>query len=117
MGTAFSFIPISIGALTGVTGRDAGVASCLLNTSQNLDSVIGVAAASSIAASGFHTLIQHGHATATALTGGLQVALWVCALTGLAAIPVALILMRRRETADRVIASAEPDGLVSVTAK
>ena len=32
IGTAFAFIPISIGALTGVTERDAGVASGLLNT-------------------------------------------------------------------------------------
>jgi EmrB/QacA subfamily drug resistance transporter len=117
MGTAFAFIPVSIGALTGVTGRDAGVASGLLNTSQNLGSVIGVAAASSIAASRLHSLIQHGHATAAALSGGLQMALWVCALTGLAAIPVALGLMRRRETTDRVVTSAEPDGLVSVTAE
>lgn len=36
IGTVFTFIPISIGALTGVTERDAGVASGLLNTSQNL---------------------------------------------------------------------------------
>jgi len=41
VGTAFAFIPISIGALTGVTERDAGVASGLLSTSQNLGGVIG----------------------------------------------------------------------------
>ncbi len=50
VGTAFAFIPISIGALAGVTERDAGVASGLLNTSQNLGGAIGVAVASSIAA-------------------------------------------------------------------
>ena len=60
IGTAFTFIPISIGALTGVAERDAGVASGLLNTSQNLGSVIGVAVASSIAASHFHILARHG---------------------------------------------------------
>ena len=36
MGTAFAVIPVSIGALAGVTERDAGVASGLLNTSQQL---------------------------------------------------------------------------------
>jgi predicted MFS family arabinose efflux permease len=51
VGTAFSFIPISIGALTGVAARDAGVASGLANTSQNLGGAIGVAVASSITAS------------------------------------------------------------------
>ena len=70
IGTAFAFIPISIGALAGVTERDAGVASGMLNTSQNLGGAIGVAVASSIAASHFRTLAHHGYATAAALTGG-----------------------------------------------
>jgi EmrB/QacA subfamily drug resistance transporter len=101
IGTAFAFIPISIGALTGVTERYAGVASGLLSTSQNLGGAIGVAVASSIAASRFHTLIHHGHATAAALTGGFQLALWVCGLTGLAAVPVAFALIRRHPKARR----------------
>jgi EmrB/QacA subfamily drug resistance transporter len=93
IGTAFTFIPVSIGALTGVTERDAGVASGLLNTSQNLGSVIGVAVASSVAASHFHTLIHHGYSPAAALTGGFGLAMWVCGLTGLAAVPVAFGLI------------------------
>ena len=95
-GTAFAFIPVSIGALTGITGRDAGVASGLLNTSQNLGGAIGVAIASSIAASRFHTLVQHGYGTAAAFTGGFHWAVWVSGLTGLAAIPVAFGLIRQR---------------------
>ena len=102
IGTAFAFIPISIGALTGVTERDAGVASGLVSTSQNLGGMIGVAVASSIAASHFRTLIHHGYATAAALTGGFQRALWVCGLTGLAAVIVAFVLIRRRQKARTV---------------
>jgi EmrB/QacA subfamily drug resistance transporter len=94
-GTAFAFIPVSIGALAGVRERDAGVASGLLNTSQNLGGAIGVAVASSIAASHSRTLVHHGFSTAAALTGGFQWALWVCGLTGLAAIPAAFVLIRR----------------------
>jgi EmrB/QacA subfamily drug resistance transporter len=94
IGTAFAFIPVSIGALAGVARHDAGVVSGLLSTSQNLGGAIGVAVASSIAAAHSRTLIQHGYATATALTGGLHWAMWVCGLTGLAAIPVAFALMR-----------------------
>jgi EmrB/QacA subfamily drug resistance transporter len=90
IGTAFSFIPISIGALTGVTERNAGVASGLLSTSQNLGGAIGVAVASSIAASHSRTLIHHGYPATAALTGGFQLALWVCGLTGLAAVAVVL---------------------------
>jgi MFS family permease len=95
IGTAFAFIPVSIGALSGVAEHDAGVASGLLNTSQNLGGAIGVAVASSIAASRFHLLAEHGYATAVALTGGFRWALWVCGLSGLAAIPVAFVLSRR----------------------
>ena len=61
IGVAFAFIPVSIGALTGVTERDAGVASGLISTSQQLGGAIGVAVASSIAASRFHTLVHHGY--------------------------------------------------------
>jgi EmrB/QacA subfamily drug resistance transporter len=100
IGTAFSFIPVSIGALTGVAASDAGVASGLANTAQNLGGAIGVAVASSIAASRAHALAGHGAAAGVALTGGLQLAIWVSGLTGLAAVPVAQVLMRRRRKAD-----------------
>jgi EmrB/QacA subfamily drug resistance transporter len=94
IGTACAFIPISIGALTGATERDAGVASGLLNTSQNLGSVIGVAAASSIVASQLHR-IHRGLPAPAALAGGLHVALLVCGLSALAAVPTAHVVMRR----------------------
>jgi hypothetical protein len=110
IGTAFAFVPVSIGGLAGVAPRDAGVASGLLTTSQNLGGAIGVAVASSIAASRFHTLAGHGYAAAAALTGGLQWAIWVCGLTGLAAIPVAFLLIRRggRKAGAAVRADAAP---------
>src|SRR6266851_7922222 len=49
-GTAFGFVPISIAGLTGVGEREAGLASGLLNTSQQLGGAIGVAIASTVAA-------------------------------------------------------------------
>ena len=109
MGTAFAFIPVSIGALAGVTERDAGVASGLLNTSQQLGGAIGVAVASSVAASHFRTLVHHGYGHAAALTGGFQWALWVCGLTGLVAIPVTLVLVRRAEMAKAAATTRQPD--------
>jgi len=115
IGTAFAFIPIAIGALSGVTERDAGVASGLLNTSQNFGGAIGVAVASSIAASHFHTLIHHGYATAAALTGGFRLALWVCGLTGLLAVPVAFGLIRRHQQAPAVVAAQPQDLATSAT--
>ncbi len=65
-----------------------------------------MAVASSIAASHFHALVHHGYAPAAALTGGFRLALWVCGLTGLAAVPAAFGLIRRRPKAPAVAAVA-----------
>jgi MFS family permease len=104
-GTAFAFIPVSIGALAGVTERDAGVASGLMNTSQQIGGAIGVAVASTVAATHSRLLLGQGHAPAAALTGGFQWAFWVIGLTGLAAVPVTFLLIRRTELAHAVAAS------------
>ena len=49
IGLALAFVPMSIGALTGVRQADAGVASGLINTSQQIGGAIGVAIATTIA--------------------------------------------------------------------
>jgi EmrB/QacA subfamily drug resistance transporter len=108
-GTAFAFIPVSIGALAGISGPDAGVASGLLSTSQQLGGAIGVAVASTITATRVRALVAQGHSTSTALTGGFQLALWVCGLTGLVAVPVTFLLIRRREMGVPVDESVQHD--------
>ena len=95
----WAFIPVSIGALAGVTERDAGVAAGLIDTSQQLGGAIGIAVASTVAAGRSGLLLRHGSATADALTGGFHAALWVSGLAGLAAVPVAFLLIRRTELA------------------
>ncbi len=94
-GTAFAFIPISIAALAGVKEQQAGLASGLLNTSQQLGGAIGIAIASSVAASHTQTLLHAGDAAPAALTGGFQQALWVLGGIGLLAIPAIFALVRR----------------------
>jgi EmrB/QacA subfamily drug resistance transporter len=93
-GTAFAFIPISIAALAGVKEHQAGLASGLLNTSQQLGGAIGIAIASSVAASHTQTLLHAGHAVPAALTGGFQEALWILGAIGLLAIPAIVALVR-----------------------
>ena len=94
----WAFIPVSIGALIGVTERDAGVASGLIDSSQQLGGAIGIAVASTVAAARSRALLGQGHAITDALTGGFHWALWVCGLVGLTAVPIALILVRRAVT-------------------
>jgi EmrB/QacA subfamily drug resistance transporter len=98
-GTAFAFIPVSIAALAGVAADDAGLASGLLNASQQIGGAIGVAVVSTVAASRFAGLVRSGTPGPAALTGGFGWALWVCGAIGLAAIPVTFVLIRREELA------------------
>jgi MFS family permease len=104
-GTAFSFIPISIGALAGVEEHRAGLASGLLNTSQQLGGAIGIALASSVAASHTQALLHAGRGAPAALTDGFQLALWVLGAIGLLAVPAIFALVRRNELSDAVAKS------------
>ena len=87
LGLALAFIPMSIGALTGVRPAEAGVASGLINTSQQIGGAVGVAIATTIATS-FTSRYVDAHAgsnafSGPALTHGFQIAFYV--LAGLAA--------------------------------
>jgi len=116
-GTAFAFIPISIAALAGVAEHQAGLASGLLNTSQQLGGAIGIAIASSIAATHTKTLLHAGQAGPAALTGGFQQALWVLAAIALIALPAIFVLVRRDELSDAVRKTAmrEPQAALATT--
>jgi EmrB/QacA subfamily drug resistance transporter len=99
-GGAFSFIPISIAGLTGVAEKEAGLASGLLNTSQQLGGAIGVAIASTVAATHLKSLLGSGHPANVALTGAFHWAFWVCGAIALLAPLTTAILLRRNQTPD-----------------
>jgi Na+/melibiose symporter-like transporter len=111
-GTAFAFIPISIAALAGVAEHQAGLASGLLNTGQQLGGAIGIAIASSVAATHTQALLHGGASASAALTGGFQQALWVLGAIALLALPAIFLLVRRDELSDAVakttMADAQP---------
>ncbi|HYZ75757.1 MAG TPA: MFS transporter [Gaiellaceae bacterium] len=92
IGLALAFVPMSIGALTGVRQADAGIASGLINTTQQIGGAIGVAAATTIATT-FTTRYVDVHPGTTAfsdgaLTHGFEIAFYV--LAGVAALGAAL---------------------------
>jgi EmrB/QacA subfamily drug resistance transporter len=101
-GTAFAFIPISIAALAGVAEHQAGLASGLLNTGQQLGAAIGIAIASSVAATHTQALLHSGTDASAALTGGFQRALWVLGAIALLSLPAIFLLVRRDELSDAV---------------
>jgi MFS family permease len=97
VGTAFAFIPISIAALAGVEEREAGLASGLINTSQQLGGALGVAVASTVTAAHLKTLTHAGDSASAALAGGLQWAFWVTGVTALVAVAATFVLVRSDE--------------------
>jgi MFS family permease len=101
----WAFIPVSIGALAGVTERDAGVASGLIDSSQQLGGAIGIAVASTVAAAHSRVLLGQGQTIANALTGGFRQAFLVCGIVALSAVPVTFLLVRRAELARAVAAT------------
>ncbi|MGH2971246.1 MAG: MFS transporter [Gaiellaceae bacterium] len=98
-GLALAFIPVSIAALAGVGAREAGLASGLLNTSQQVGGAIGVAIASSVAVSHATHLLHTGSSPAAALTSGYALAFWVVAGVSAAGVVAALALVRDEQVA------------------
>src|SRR6266508_711989 len=97
VGLGFSFVPISIAALAGVQPAEAGLASGLINTSQQIGGALGIAALSAIATSTTSDSIASGTKVAVALTDGFQSAFIAAAAIALAGILVALLMVRRSD--------------------
>ena len=108
-GTAFAFIPISIAALAGVEEHRAGLASGLLSTSQQIGGAVGIAIASSVAATHTKALLHSGTAVPAALTGGFQDALWVLGVIGLLAIPAIVALVAGNERSETAAGTGARD--------
>jgi EmrB/QacA subfamily drug resistance transporter len=97
VGMAFSFIPMSIAALAGVEHREAGLASGLINTSQQIGGALGVAIAATVAFTHAKTLAASGHDLLSAQTSGFALAFWVIAGISALSVVAAVLLVRGRE--------------------
>jgi EmrB/QacA subfamily drug resistance transporter len=98
VGMVFGFVPVTIAAFIGVPHQHAGLASGLMNTTQQIGGAIGVAVAATI----FTSRAKSGHFTPAAFTSGYHwafVALVVFAVAGAVA---AFVMLRgvRAPTAD-----------------
>jgi predicted MFS family arabinose efflux permease len=80
VGLGLSFVPVTIGAVSGVAPNEAGVASGLITTTQQIGGALGVAVLSSLAVSATTRFIDsHEHAPlamTAALTHGFSIAFW-----------------------------------------
>jgi EmrB/QacA subfamily drug resistance transporter len=99
-GLAGAFIPVSVAALAGVPHHQAGLASGLINTSQQIGGAIGVAVAASVATTHATSLLNEGKTQAEAFTSGFAYTFWVLAALGLAGVIASLTLIRRDEVVE-----------------
>src|SRR5712691_11366473 len=97
VGIGFSFVPISIAALAGVQAAEAGLASGLINTSQQIGGALGIAALSTIATSRTDSAVASGSSHAVALVDGFHGAFVAGAVIAGLGIVAALTLIRRDE--------------------
>jgi EmrB/QacA subfamily drug resistance transporter len=112
IGLAFAFVPLQIAALTGVRQADAGIASGLINTTQQVGGAIGLAAASTIAATYTSQYVDAhpaaGAFSGPALTHGFEIAFYVlAALALLGAVLAAAFIESRPEESEAEAVEAE----------
>jgi EmrB/QacA subfamily drug resistance transporter len=107
VGIGFSYVPISIAALAGVQAAEAGLASGLINTSQQIGGALGIAALSTIATSRTEDAVAAGSALPSALVDGFTAAFVAGVIIAGLGIVAALTLIRRDELEQEPV-EAEP---------
>ena len=108
LGMALCFVPISIAALAGVRQEEAGLASGLINTTQQIGGAVGIALLSSIAISTTDSKLTTGIDVPNAMVSGFQAAFWVGAAIAAVGMVAALVLVRDQELAPVHLPEMEP---------
>jgi EmrB/QacA subfamily drug resistance transporter len=109
IGLGFGFVTSTIAAVSGVRSQEQGLASGLINTSQQIGGALGLAVLSTLATTRTHDLIASGGASAAkALTAGFQSAFLGGAIIAGLGVLATLILIRTRDSRAHVeMANAE----------
>jgi EmrB/QacA subfamily drug resistance transporter len=106
IGLGLSFVSVTIGAVTGTKPDEAGLASGLINTSQQVGGALGLAILSAIANSRTDTVVAGGERNpAVALTEGFQTAFLVGTGFALVAAVLAALLISTRDSREQVEAA------------
>jgi EmrB/QacA subfamily drug resistance transporter len=92
-GVGLTFVTVSIAALAGVPGHQAGLASGLSNTSFQIGAALGVAVVSTVAVSRTTDVLTAGGDQALALTEGFQSGFAACIALAAAGALLALVTL------------------------
>src|SRR5205823_80775 len=98
MGLGFGFVTSTIAAVSGVEAREQGLASGLINTSQQIGGALGLAVLSTLATTRTDHLISSGTTLPHALTEGFQVAFLGGAVIAALGFVATLTIIRTRDS-------------------
>jgi EmrB/QacA subfamily drug resistance transporter len=104
----FAFVPITIAALAGTKPQEAGLASGLINTSQQIGGAVGIALLSTIAVTTTDDSVASGDAVPNALTDGFVNAFWAGAAIAFVGVLVSIFLVRGRDLRPQEAPVTEP---------
>jgi len=105
-GLGFAFVPVTIAAVTGIEPDEAGLASGLINTSQQVGGALGLAILATVANSRTQSLLHAGvHSASVALTKGFDRAFLVGAGFAIAGAILAAVLISSRDSRDHARAA------------
>jgi MFS family permease len=109
-GAGISFPALMTLAMSGATPSDAGLASGLVNTTTQVGGALGLAVLATLSTSRSDALIGGGEAQDSALMSGYHLAFWIGAGLVVAAIGVALTLLRPEREPAGMPERAIPEG-------
>jgi EmrB/QacA subfamily drug resistance transporter len=109
IGMGMTFVPLTLLATTNVDAADAGLASGLFNTSQQVGGALGLAVLSTLANSHTTHLLHDGVGAPSAVTRGFHVAFGGSAVLLAASIAIILLFIRRKD-----VEAIQTDGQVEV---
>ena len=101
-GLGFAFVPMTIAAVAGVEPHEAGLASGLINTSQQVGGALGLAILAAVANSRTDSVVEAGSSLPVALTEGFQTALMVGAGFAILGALLAYLFVDGREVEENV---------------
>ena len=117
VGLGFAFVPVTIAAVTGTAPHEAGLASGLINTSQQVGGALGLAILATIANSRTQSIFHAGgHDSALALTRGFDRAFLVGAGFALTGAILAAFLISSRDSGEHSRAAQVGDPAVAAAA-
>ena len=108
LGLPFAFVPVTIAAVAGTKREEAGLASGLINTSQQIGGAVGIAILSTIAVTKTDDALASGTAAPVALTDGFQAAFWAGAAIAFTGVLVSVFMIRGRDVQEQEAHAGEP---------